>query len=38
MTPPPLDRILRNNENFNRIFNNFDFKKTVTQVEIPELV
>lgn len=38
MTPPPLDRILRNNENFHRIFNNFDFKKTVTQVEIPELV
>jgi len=38
MTPPSLDKILRNNENFNRIFNNFDFKKTVTQVEIPELV
>jgi len=35
MQPPTLQRILRENENFNRIFNSYDFRKTVTKIEIP---
>jgi hypothetical protein len=33
--PPPLQKLLRENENFNRIFNTYDFRKTVTPVELP---
>ena len=35
--PPTLQRVLRENENFSRIFNTYDFRKTVKQVELPAI-
>lgn len=35
--PPSLQKLLRENENFSRIFNNYDFRKTVTPVELPAI-
>jgi hypothetical protein len=37
MEPPTLQRVLKENENFSRIFNSYDFRKTVTQVELPAI-
>ena len=33
--PPSMVQILKTNDDFNRIFNNYDYKKTDTTVEIP---
>jgi hypothetical protein len=35
MTPPSMQDLLQSNENFSRIFNNFDFEKRHTEIEIP---
>jgi hypothetical protein len=35
--PPTLARVLRDNENFSRIFNSYDFRKTVASVELPAI-
>lgn len=37
MIPPTMSKSLETNENFSRIFNNFDFKKIETNVKIPVL-
>ena len=37
MEPPTLQKMLRENDNFSRIFNSYDFKKTNTPVEIPAI-
>ena len=37
-TPPPMSDLLKTNEDFNRIFNTHEFKKTDTTIEIPCLV
>lgn len=34
-TPPPISELLETNEDFNRIFNTYEFKKTDTTIEIP---
>jgi hypothetical protein len=36
--PPTIGQLLESNEDFNRIFNTYDFKKTDTTVEIPSIV
>lgn len=36
-TPPSIENLLKTNEDFNRVFNQYDFKKTETTVEIPTL-
>jgi hypothetical protein len=33
--PPALSTLLETNEDFSRIFNTYDFKKTVTEVSLP---
>ena len=33
--PPTMEQMLKNNEDFNRIFNTHDFKKTESVVSIP---
>ena len=38
MTPPEMSYLLDNNEDFKEIFNNHDYKKTNTTVNIPALV
>ena len=35
MFPPPITELLTTNENLSRIYNNFDFRKTATNVSIP---
>lgn len=35
MVPPPITELLSTNENLSRIYNNFDFRKTATNVSIP---
>jgi len=35
MVPPPITELLSTNENLSRIYNNFDFRKTVTIISIP---
>lgn len=35
--PPSLQKLLRENENFSRIFNTYDFRKTVAQVDLPAI-
>lgn len=35
MIPPTITELLSTNENLSRIYNNFDFRKTATSVEIP---
>jgi hypothetical protein len=37
MEPPTLQKVLRENDNFSRIFNSYDFRKTVTQIELPAI-
>ncbi len=37
MIPPKMSYLLENNEDFKDIFNNHDYKKTNTTVDIPEL-
>jgi hypothetical protein len=34
-TPPSMSQLLESNEDFNRIFNTHEFKKTDTTIEIP---
>jgi hypothetical protein len=34
-TPPTIQDLLSTNEDFSRIFNTYDFKKTETRVELP---
>ena len=34
MVPPPITELLSSNENLSRIYNNFDFRKTATNVSI----
>jgi hypothetical protein len=34
-TPPAMSELLQTNEDFNRIFNTHEFKKTDTTIEIP---
>jgi hypothetical protein len=34
MVPPPITDLLSSNENLSRIYNNFDFRKTATNVSI----
>lgn len=36
--PPTMDKLLETNEDFKRIFNNSDFRKTNRTFNIPELV
>lgn len=38
ITPPNLESLLRDNENFNTIFNNHDFKKFTEGIDIPQPV
>jgi len=35
MTPPPMSHLLEHNEEFNRIFNEFPFRKFDKAVEVP---
>lgn len=35
MIPPSISELLSTNENLSRIYNNFDFRKTATNVSIP---
>lgn len=35
--PPTMENLLQNNEDFNRIFNTYDFQKRNTTVKIPAL-
>ncbi len=35
MTPPTMERLLRENENFSRIFNTHDFRKFNTKINMP---
>nr|WP_319510166.1 hypothetical protein [uncultured Draconibacterium sp.] len=37
MVPPTITELLSTNENLSRIYNNFDFRKTATSVEIPSV-
>ena len=37
MIPPTITELLSSNENLSRIYNNFDFRKTATNVSIPEV-
>ena len=37
VTPPENSYLLSKNENFKRIFENFDYKKTSTNIQIPAL-
>lgn len=34
MIPPPITELLSTNENLSRIYNNFDFRKTATNVSL----
>ncbi|MBL7112323.1 MAG: hypothetical protein ISS19_10330 [Bacteroidales bacterium] len=36
-SPPPLSKLLQTNDDFSRIFNNHDFKKTETVVSLPAI-
>jgi hypothetical protein len=36
--PPTMEHLLRNNQDFNRIFNNYNFKKKETTIDIPALI
>ncbi|MCX6303300.1 MAG: hypothetical protein NTW82_14075 [Bacteroidia bacterium] len=35
--PPTMENLLQNNEDFNRIFNTYDFQKRNTTIKIPAL-
>ena len=35
MTPPTMEKLLRDNENFSRIFNTHDFRKFNTKINMP---
>jgi hypothetical protein len=35
MTPPPMTKLLADNDNFSRIFNNFSFRKEDHQISMP---
>lgn len=35
MTPPSPTKLLDNNENFKRVFDNFDYKKSTTNIKMP---
>jgi len=37
MIPPTITELLSSNENLSRIYNNYDFRKTATNVSIPEV-
>lgn len=37
-TPPTMANLLDNNEDFNRIFNRFDFRKRSTTINMPSFV
>jgi len=37
MIPPTITELLSSNDNLSRIYNNYDFRKTATNVSIPEV-
>jgi len=37
MIPPTITELLSSNNNLSRIYNNYDFRKTATNVSIPEV-
>lgn len=37
MIPPPITELLSSNDNLSRIYNNFDFRKTATNVSFPSV-
>lgn len=37
MVPPTMEELLRDNENFSRVFNRYDFKKTVETIQMPAI-
>ncbi len=37
MTPPSMEKLLKENDNFKTVFNQYDFRKTVTPVDLPAI-